>query len=854
MGKKLDLTALTEDEAEHVLQVVQRDFHLRKKEQERLSELKQKLNEEGNKRTILSKQQKFNENCCIRCCGVFTFLLNAKHPCSDCKFNVCRDCGTYSKKDKAWVCTVCHQTRLLRAQSLEWYYNNVKGRFKHFGSAKVVHTLYKRRLAGTGSPASTLGGSVLGSSVDYEERVGGCMAYRQTDGHTLSETLAVALRVAEEAIEEAITKADSFSDSLEKQSESQYLQEHKEDLIEELATTIMQKVIKRKKSGGGLTDSESEPARCQRRSSARELLHPSPDCQAESSTLWRSQSELCLTQEELESREGAEEGSLWRSESAWSQAVAQPSQHLDIRPYSLPEWQSMELLDNAGPSTALHSPDGNWMAVSCRRPTPARLLTKPKGRDFAGLEREAGVRSAYEEMGGDEADWGSVMGPRPEGLPDPTPSQLAGPTPEPSTTCPLASPHLRRHHAVVPETSSGGLVRISVTGPEDRGLVVGDGDYDLNFNTREPSPADSSDDQELPDRAERRQRRRKRSKSSSPEQTHKGNGASTRQTATPKNTCQELSRCMLVMERSLARLERRISLGSWSQEESPAPRDKDKMAEDEPGEDVERKVSLTKTEVDQVEKVLKSRMVQLITKLSDKESSSGDDLDLESTEAAQETSSCDEDRKHIQDELVRKYSAISLCSITTEALKVLGATEELIEGASQEGHSPTDPTGGKGPTEKEAQRLQAHLSKLEENVYITAGTVYGLEGQLNDLEECARSIHSLSTETKLSDLEDQVATAAAQVHQAELQVSDIERRISALNVAGLNVVACERLLKKRSLPDVKAETIDTSRQQRRKLPAPPSQGTSPSSLPGIATVTASALAACITRQPPFSIV
>lgn len=36
MGRKLDLSGLTDDEAEHVLRVVQRDMKLRKKEEERL--------------------------------------------------------------------------------------------------------------------------------------------------------------------------------------------------------------------------------------------------------------------------------------------------------------------------------------------------------------------------------------------------------------------------------------------------------------------------------------------------------------------------------------------------------------------------------------------------------------------------------------------------------------------------------------------------------------------------------------------------------------------------------------------------------------------------------------------------
>lgn len=36
MGRKLDLSGLSEQEAEHVLRVVQRDMRLRKKEEERL--------------------------------------------------------------------------------------------------------------------------------------------------------------------------------------------------------------------------------------------------------------------------------------------------------------------------------------------------------------------------------------------------------------------------------------------------------------------------------------------------------------------------------------------------------------------------------------------------------------------------------------------------------------------------------------------------------------------------------------------------------------------------------------------------------------------------------------------------
>lgn len=72
------------------------------------------------------------------------------------------------------------------------------------------------------------------------------------------------------------------------------------------------------------------------------------------------------------------------------------------------------------------------------------------------------------------------------------------------------------------------------------------------------------------------------------------------------------------------------------------------------------------------------------------------------------------------------------------------------------------------PGQSQSTRLRAVLSL---QVYLAAGTVYGLEGQLSELEGAARCIHSSTGETELADLEDQVAAAAAQVHHAELQVS-----------------------------------------------------------------------------------
>lgn len=54
--------------------------------------------------------------------------------------------------------------RLLKTQSLEWFYTNVKRRFKRFGSAKVLQTLYRKHLT-EHSILSELTGKSLFTSV-----------------------------------------------------------------------------------------------------------------------------------------------------------------------------------------------------------------------------------------------------------------------------------------------------------------------------------------------------------------------------------------------------------------------------------------------------------------------------------------------------------------------------------------------------------------------------------------------------------------------------------------------------------------------------------------------------------------
>lgn len=149
-----------------------------------------------------------------------------------------------------------------------------------------------------------------------------------------------------------------------------------------------------------------------------------------------------------------------------------------------------------------------------------------------------------------------------------------------------------------------------------------------------------------------------------------------------------------------------------------------------------------------------------------------------------------------------------------------------------------DQDGGEGKPQSHpcGAPIQPYTSNWSlPQVYLTAGAVYGLEGTLGDLEHCARSISSGTTDTELAFLEDQIATAAAQVQQSELQVrfrspmlnksdrlgfknvlvfififfkvSNIEARILALKTAGLNVAACNRFSKFRTKDKVRHSAL-----------------------------------------------
>ncbi|XP_052473651.1 rab effector MyRIP isoform X3 [Carassius gibelio] len=393
MGRKLDLSGLTDVEAEHVMQVVQRDMELRKTEEMRLKVMKKTLVEEGSRSVLLSRQHRFNERCCIRCCSPFTFLLNPKRCCLDCCYNICKGCCTYSKKDKGWLCSACQKTRLLKTQSLEWFYNNVRRRFKQFGSAKVLKNLYKRHAAEHGSLTELTEGSTYEESVCNESSMyeSDSTFYRQSEEHSMAETINVAQRVAEEAIDEAIAKAESQTGSQEKEKEAHYLRENRRELIEELTTTIVQKIVRRKK------DQQTEEN--------SDRISPDQTQSAFDAPLWKSRSAFCLMTDEKTDHH-ANTGS--RPSSSISHTLETMEETMPVQ--VMPSWRSVDRLDNS----MLQSPDGNWIAYQSNLLSRPGLLTKRKSLVYSVLERESDVVSAYDEMGSEtepEANgvWGVAL-------------------------------------------------------------------------------------------------------------------------------------------------------------------------------------------------------------------------------------------------------------------------------------------------------------------------------------------------------------------------------------------------------------------------------------------------------------
>uniref|UniRef100_A0A2I3SHI5 Myosin VIIA and Rab interacting protein n=1 Tax=Pan troglodytes TaxID=9598 RepID=A0A2I3SHI5_PANTR len=620
-------------------------------------------------------------------------------------------------------------------------------------SARAAAPTRSTKRPGSAASASKRGGSLFESNLENEGSISGSDStfYRQSEGHSVMDTLAVALRVAEEAIEEAISKAEAYGDSLDKQNEASYLRDHKEELTEELATTILQKIIRKQKSKSEQQVEEEpgwpHPQSCSTKV-ADEGTSASPGGYRAPAALWRSQSAFSITGEEAlktppveaASRQPRDQGQHPRAESA------------------LPSWKSVDRLDETNLAPVLQSPDGNWVALKDGAPPPTRLLAKPKSGTFQALEVASSVASAYDEMGSDseeDFDWSEALSklcPRSRALPrnpqpQPTQAQSSDQGPIAASPSSALSPNPEAMCSDS-ETSSAGssrevghqarlswLQRKAPRNPAAEKMRL-HGELDMNFNPQVASreTSDSSEPEEAPHTTDRRARRWRRARLGSEEPS--------KEPSSPSAQLRDL--------------------------------DTHQVSDDLSETDISNEARDPQTLTDTTEEKRRNRLYELAMKMSEKETSSGEDQESEpktESENQKESLSSEDNSQSVQEELKKKFSAVSLCNISTEVLKVINATEELIAGSTGPWESPQVPPErqkGMFPRGTDQVRLDEQLTSLEENI------------------------------------------------------SDIESRISALTIAGLNIAPCVRFTRRRDQKQrTQVQTIDTSRQQRRKLPAPP---------------------------------
>ncbi|RXN28213.1 rab effector [Labeo rohita] len=790
------------------------------------SEMKQELEEEGSRCLLLSKQHKFNEHCCIRCCSPFTFLLNPKRPCLDCQYNVCKSCRTYSQNERGYICGACQKSRLLRTQYLEWYYNNVKSRFKRFGSAKVLKTLYRKHIIERGALSELPEVSAHEGSNDNGSICDGSDStlYRQSEGHSMADTLTVALRVAEEAIEEAIAKAESYRDSLVRDSSlynillsinSSFFHPSKYPLIR--ASSVLQSP-----DGNWIALQSSQHSRPSLLTKRKSLVF----------SVLEKESGVVSAYDEMGSDSDPED------QGGWGAALLQFRRHLSDETYYTdsqhdPEWTYTQHPPITSPSSGQYTNTETLNSDSETSPAPSTRARRPahgtpqrkKGPSETHLypPYRHPVNSATSpllrpevldvnfnpRLGGDSSDGEDQ-------------SEQVKRSRRRRKSKRETSEHSRAHNALhsaaTAENSAVLLNAMMMRRQESQENPV-----PLNYRTPDTvTPPDLLTSDAMTPEPDYQNTVAHNSSAASPpmvsqpgasKQEFSIQGPLLRGSSVNESLEQELRSklCELVGQAS----ERDVLSSDF---EPVSDKQEDPVMEKESR--VMEQNKCLKEDYDETEKPSEEKVKILSPQRSQSETGSEKQEQLETKTTRSSTTSPDNAPCGLEEPMSpsEKYSAASLCSITTEVLKVLNATEELLGEAEGKGHdsSTASTPMSSGPGNR---KLDQHLTKMEENVYLAAGAVYSLEGALSDLEDCARSISSATTETELAFLEDQVATAAAQVQQSELQISDIEARISALKTAGLNVSACTRFSKYKSKP--MPQTLDSSRHQRRKLPAPP---------------------------------
>ncbi|CAF1645524.1 unnamed protein product [Didymodactylos carnosus] len=97
-----DLSALKDDEKQHILKVLYRDEQLRSQHLARFLQLRKEVEE------LEAIPQANGTDQCARCQTPFGFVFNTGDNCPKCGAKVCKQCRLiYNVNDSGWLCQLC---------------------------------------------------------------------------------------------------------------------------------------------------------------------------------------------------------------------------------------------------------------------------------------------------------------------------------------------------------------------------------------------------------------------------------------------------------------------------------------------------------------------------------------------------------------------------------------------------------------------------------------------------------------------------------------------------------------------------------------------------------------------------
>ncbi|KAM8952549.1 synaptotagmin-like protein 4 [Pelodytes ibericus] len=142
----VNLSFLSENERDLILQVLQRDEELRKAEERRIRRLKNELldiRRKGAKRG----SQRYSDRTCARCQQNIVRAVPRINMCRSCNHLVCKDCRMDSASG-GWKCNVCMKEAELKKSTGDWFYDQRINRFANRLGSDLVRISLRRKPLG----------------------------------------------------------------------------------------------------------------------------------------------------------------------------------------------------------------------------------------------------------------------------------------------------------------------------------------------------------------------------------------------------------------------------------------------------------------------------------------------------------------------------------------------------------------------------------------------------------------------------------------------------------------------------------------------------------------------------------